>query len=206
MAKITTIILDLGGVILNLDQERTLRAFKPFGLDMQEPDIHRDFFNVFEKGLMNETAFRQHIKEIVTIPISDAQIDNAWNAMLLDVPKERVELIQELRKNYSVMLLSNTNIIHIRYFIRYFEQAYSKGLWKKLFDKIYYSYNMGMRKPDKEIYDAVLNDLNVQGNECIFIDDNTDNLKGAVLSGIHTIHANQPLCDIHIKKIEELNV
>lgn len=204
MKKITTIIFDLGGVILNLDQEKTINSFRKLGLDLSVNDIHTSFYNEFEKGLISEEEFRREIKNKVANEISDEQIDHAWNNMLLNIPRERIDIIKKLRDQFNVFLLSNTNSIHINSFMDHFEKNHAGENWDSLFNKIYYSHEIGMRKPDREIYDFLLKENGLKGSECIFIDDNKDNLKGAELCSIHSIWANEPLSDKTLYEISKL--
>jgi putative hydrolase of the HAD superfamily len=204
MKKITTIILDLGGVILNLDQDKTLRNFKRLGLDLEDINIDSDLFKDFEKGLLNEEDFRQTIKTKLKGNISDEQIDEAWNSMLLDVPAERLDIIKQLKQNFNIYLLSNTNAIHINYFINYFAQNHGNEDWNNLFDKIFYSYEIGLRKPDAEFFDFVLKNIGSHASECIFIDDSKLNIKAAENSGIHTIWAKEPLSTQTLEEIKNI--
>lgn len=204
MTKITTIIFDLGGVILNLDQDRTLRAFNRLGADLDSINAMSTVFADFETGKINADDFRQamitHLKGTATAE----EIDAAWNAMLLDLPLERLTYLKFLRKNFNVHLLSNTNSIHIDAFNKYLNEEHPKLDWFGLFDKVYYSYEIGLRKPNKDIYEFVLQDNNLQPHECLFIDDMKANLNGAGTVGMHTIWAKNPLDENMLMEIKSL--
>lgn len=204
MNKITTIILDLGGVILNLDQDRTISSFKNLGIDIEELHAQTNMFNDFEKGKISETEFRKNIRKLCKTEISDDEIDQAWNSMLLDLPQERIDILKDLKSEFNIYLLSNTNSIHIRDFLFSFNTHFKKENWNDLFHKIYYSHEVGLRKPDAEIYEFVLKDISAKGDECVFIDDNRQNLAGAGLCEIHTIWAEQPLSYFTVDKIYEI--
>jgi HAD superfamily hydrolase (TIGR01509 family) len=173
MSTISTVIFDLGGVILNLNQDLTLRAFQRLGLDLSD--------------------FRSGIKTHLNEETSDIAIDKAWNAMLLDLPEHRLKAIEHLRKTHKVYLLSNTNSIHIDAFNAYFMQQYKPERWVQLFDKIYYSYEIGLRKPNTDIYEFVTADIRTQPEQCLFVDDSLANIKGAASAGLNTLHAHEPL-------------
>ena len=205
MKKISAIILDLGGVILNLDQERTYKNFAKLGFDLDQMNDESTIFNDFEKGLITEKEFRQAIKTFLKESVSDEQIDAAWNSMLLDLPKERIELIKILKKKYEVYLLSNTNVIHIDFFRNYFDKNFKHENWNSLFNKIYYSHEIGLRKPDANIFEFVLKETAKDPRECIFIDDNKLNLNGAESCGIRTIWAQQPLSEITMAEIKMIS-
>lgn len=204
MTKITTIIFDLGGVILNLDQERTLRAFKRLGVDMDEINEISTIFSDFEMGKINADDFRQAIMTHLKGTVTESEIDAAWNAMLLDLPAERLTYLKFLRKNFNVHLLSNTNSIHIDAFNKYLLDEHPNLDWYAQFDKVYYSYEIGLRKPNKDIYEFVLQENNLKPHECLFIDDLKANLNGAGHVGMHTIWAKKPLDENMLMEIRSL--
>ena len=204
MTKITTIIFDLGGVILNLDQDRTLRAFKRLGIDMDEINEMSTIFSDFETGKMNANDFRQVIMTHLKSPATEIEVDAAWNAMLLDLPAERLTYLKFLRKNFKVHLLSNTNSIHIEAFNNYLLEEHPNLDWFAQFDKVYYSYEIGLRKPNKDIYEFVLQENNLKPHECLFIDDLKANLNGAGHLGMHTIWAKNPLDENMLMEIKSL--
>ncbi len=193
MKKISSIIFDLGGVLLDLDQDKTLRAFSRMGLDLDDVNESSSIFNDFETGKLNAADFRQGIKSLKKGEITDSEIDTAWNAMLLETNEGRLELLAKLNKHFNVYLLSNTNSIHIEHFRNYLNDHFGLERWDDLFAKQYLSYEIGKRKPNKDIYEFVLNDITREANECIFIDDNVSNIRAAGALGIHTIWAKTPL-------------
>ena len=188
--KIKNIIFDLGGVIINLDIPKTFQNFASLG-GVSERQVmslvdSSPMFHDYEKGLISSKAFRAGIKRLFRKDLPDQQIDEAWNGMLLDIPTERLLLIEELKKKYKVFVLSNTNEIHIRAFEKIIDQNYDLDKYHKLFDYIYYSYLINKRKPDTEIYRHVLDEQNLIPEETIFFEDNKDNINGAAALKIET--------------------
>jgi FMN phosphatase YigB (HAD superfamily) len=204
MTKISAIIFDLGGVLLDLDQERTIRTFARLGVDLEELNTRSTIFNDFETGKIAAADFRQGIKSVLKGEITDEQIDQAWNAMLLETNPERFEIIGALRSRFKTYLLSNTNSIHIDSFHQYLDGFSGLNTWNTLFDKQFLSYEIGLRKPGKEIYQYVLDAIGCKGNECLFIDDSVPNLNGAEAAGIHTLHAKKPLDADLLKEIKRI--
>lgn len=204
MNKISTIIFDLGGVILDLDQGKTLRAFARKGLDLEDVNEASPIFNDFETGKITAPDFRQGIKSLFKGNITDTEIDEAWNAMLLDTYEERFRIIEGLRKQFRIYLLSNTNSIHIDFVRDYLNKHFSLERWDNLFDKQYLSYEIGLRKPNKNIYEYVLNDIQKQPQECLFIDDSFANIKGAESAGIQTLLALNPLDQEMLSNIKQI--
>lgn len=187
---IKNIIFDLGGVILDVDYHKTVEAFKQLGIDdfhtlysQQKQDL---LFDRFEKGEISATEFREVIKKM-NRSLSDESINNAWNAMILDTPKVRMQFLEQLKKNYRLFLLSNTNEIHIKAFTNYFDKNYGVGYFPTLFEKVYLSSQLGMRKPEPTIFELVIRENSLNKTETLFIDDSPQHIAGAVLVGIKAL-------------------
>lgn len=193
---IKNIIFDLGGVIINLSVEKTHQAFASLsGLPLQEVKdrVHQSaFFHEYEKGLIGDSEFRNHLRESLHLNVEDTQLDNAWNAMLLDIPIERIRLLERLKGSFNLYLLSNTNNIHLQSFNQQVFQLTGFPSLDQYFNNAYYSHLIKMKKPDVEIYEYVLQNNNLNAQETIFLDDNSDNLVGATKAGIRTFHVQQP--------------
>ncbi len=197
IAGIKNLIFDLGGVILDLSVETTQQAFaKLSGLSMKEVEeiFHRSpGFNDYEKGGMDDPSFRNFLREIYSLNAPDEQIDKCWNAMLLGIPLEKLQLLKRLQHEYRVLLLSNTNDIHLHYInnviLRELTGETSLDIY---FHKAYYSHRLLMRKPDAEIFEFVLKENNLEASETLFLDDNAMNIAGAGSVGIKTIHVTSP--------------
>jgi FMN phosphatase YigB (HAD superfamily) len=186
------IIFDLGGVILNIDYRLTSQAFKNLGLhDFDEKYSQakqNHLFDRLETGAVTPKQFRQELKTYFNQQVSDADLDNAWNVMLLDLPAQRIDLLKELSTKYRLFLLSNTNIIHYHAYSAYLKQTFGKLIFDEIFEKQYLSFEIGMRKPDKEIFELVLNENNLLPSETLFIDDSIQHVEGATKTGIYTYH------------------
>jgi len=202
--KYQNIIFDLGGVIINLDYQKTAAAFRNLGASaFEEIYSHKkqqSLFDDFEKGTLSNAQFRDEIRKYLIIKTSDDVIDAAWNAMLLDVPKYRLDAIESLKPDYRIFLLSNTNKIHVNAFTQGLHQSYGSNPFEQLFEKVYYSCLMNMRKPDKEIFDFVLRENNLQPEDTLFIDDSPQHIEGARKSGItaHLLEKNVDVVDLLI--------
>jgi len=192
---IKNIIFDLGGVIINLSVPATVMAFaKASGKPMEEIAalVNSQVFMDYEKGLISDNAFRDHVRQALNWNATDGEVDLSWNAMLLDIPPERLALLEKLKTSYRVFLLSNTNGIHLKQFNQIlFEQSGKKEM-DDYFHQAYYSHRMKMRKPDVEIFQYVLQQHQLVPSETLFLDDNLSNLQGAALAGIKTFHVQTP--------------
>jgi putative hydrolase of the HAD superfamily len=191
MQNVKNIIFDLGGVILNIDFKKTEEAFKLLGLNNFSDHISQhyisDFFEKYETGLLSDDEFTAGVKKLVGKPVTDEQIIAAWNALLLDFPPARIALLKRLKSEYRTFLLSNTNSIHHQeYRARLFRD---QGVFlEDLFDKVYYSHAVNLRKPHAAIFQLVLNDNNLKAEETLFIDDTASNFPEAESLGIQVYH------------------
>jgi glucose-1-phosphatase len=192
LRNISTIIFDLGGVLLDLDTSLTIEAFAQLsGLHTQ--DIVSHFHDgkwsyAFEKGEIDAATFRNEIRTILDANIGDTQIDQAWNAMLLDIPFSRLLMISQLKSKYQLLVLSNTNPIHVKMFDKIVSKSTSGGKIEDYFDEVYYSHEIGMRKPDAETYAHVIKTNNLIPRKTLFIDDMEQNIIGAQSVGLKTVH------------------
>ncbi|OQB63466.1 MAG: Alpha-D-glucose-1-phosphate phosphatase YihX [Bacteroidetes bacterium ADurb.Bin141] len=189
---IKNIIFDFGGVLLPIEISKTALEFERLGLSDFENIYSMKkqvrFFDDFEKGNIPASAFRSEIRKHYKRPLSDEEIDFAWNALLGELPPERFNFLKELGEKYNLYLLSNTNSIHYSAFINTLNQTFGKDQFEKLFVKTYYSFQMGSRKPDKRIFGMVIRDSGVNPQETVFIDDNLDNAMAAQNAGLNAIH------------------
>jgi len=185
---IQNLIFDLGGVIIKINYQLTIEAFKQVGLtdfDSIYSQLHQsDLFDKYDKGLVSPEEFRQGLLQRANIKFSNDVFDKAWNAMLVSLPKENIDLLENLKKHFKTYLLSNTNEIHLKYFFGYLNRTYKIKDFSSLFHKAYYSCRVQMRKPDLEIYQKVLNDNGLIASQTLFIDDTSINFTEAEKLGI----------------------
>jgi glucose-1-phosphatase len=177
------IIFDLGGVIINLDYSLTSKAFKVLGIkefdSIYSKAKQEQLFDEFEKGNIPASEFRKILGKHLPEGVTDAQIDSAWNAMLLELPGKRVAWLKSLSKHYRIFLLSNTNAIHVAAFTKMASEKFGNGVFESTFEKTYYSCNIHMRKPDAEIFELVLAENNLERQNTLFIDDSIQHVEGA---------------------------
>ncbi len=187
LSSIDTIIFDLGGVVVNLDIDRTINAFKKLGISNVEkwikPGLHSEIFLRLEVGEISEDLFYDGIRELAGVEISDSEIRSAWCVMLVNLPLERVKIIERLKKNSHVLLLSNTNSIHVEYFDG-FATGYSSI--SHLFHKVYYSFMLNDHKPNVSIFQSVIEKEKLIPERTLFLDDAEANIVAAQKAGLHT--------------------
>lgn len=193
---IENIIFDLGGVIINLDIDRTFRKFSEIFKKDVTTDIFLDhvtykFFRDYEVGAINDDEFRTSIRDLAGFHIDDQEIDEAWNAMLLDIPEERIDWISEATNNYNCVVLSNTNHIHVNHFEAVFKEHTPHRYPKDFFQKLYYSFEIGERKPDAASFEFVLNDSHFDPSKTVLFDDVKENIETAKRLGIQTVYVKR---------------
>jgi FMN phosphatase YigB (HAD superfamily) len=191
---IKNIIFDLGAVIIDIDFEKTFHVFS----ELSSLPIHEvakryhsaTFFSDFEKGLIGNYTFVQNVRELLQLPIviSDQQIIDAWNKLLITIPTDRIDRIKVLSKKYRLFLLSNTNPVHIYEVNNILHKTNGIDRLERLFETTWYSYDLGLIKPHVSIYERVLSDKLLNAEETVFLDDNAENIHGALKTGIKALH------------------
>jgi len=184
---IKNIIFDFGGVLIDLDPQACLDAFAALGLpqvaDYLTPYGHKGPFGQVENGDINITEFREEIRRVFNVNLTDKQIEDAWIAFLVHTPLNKIRMVHELSKTYRVFLLSNTNPIHIQKLKEFDEAGYPI---RECFEKLYLSYEIGLSKPGREIFEYVLKDGGMRPEETLLIDDSPANCQTAAELGMKT--------------------
>lgn len=202
MAAIKNIIFDLGGVLVDLDFKKTFAAFKELGVEnieqMYSQHHASELFKKLETGLIGEKEFLAAIRKYVPGIVSDEQIKHAWNAMILGFRPDSLTELERIAKKYRIFLLSNTNSIHLRRVHQVFAEEIGKPSLDQYFSRSWYSNLIGLRKPDKEIYQFVLEDADLDPSETFFIDDTIENIETAIKLGIrsHLLLAGEKIEDL----------
>lgn len=197
MKDIKNIIFDYGNVIFTIDFEKSQQAFTDLGIkDVAAVFAHagqNPLFDQFDKGAITAVEFRQGIRELSGIQtLTDEEIDAAWNSLLIGVPEENHQVLLKLKGKYRTFLLSNNNEIHYASILSYLKTEYGVKDNSPFFEKDYYSHLMGMRKPNTDIFEKVLEEQGLVPEETLFIDDSPQHLKTAESLGIKTQLFNTP--------------
>lgn len=184
-AHCPNLIIDLGAVLFAIDIPASLRAFAKYAT-ADSPPVSPEIlscppFTEFEKGILSPAGFREALRSSFALSAMDAELDAAWNALLIGVIPGRVTLMEQLAKARNIVLLSNTNQLHF--------DALEKEC-RPLFERFrstYFSFNMGMRKPDAEIFEYVLAREGWSAGDTALIDDSKVNVQGAKAAGLETL-------------------
>jgi putative hydrolase of the HAD superfamily len=193
--KITAIIFDLGGVVMDIDHKREADRFAELGikdyLSIFSPTNMNEFFQRQEIGEILEDKFYDGFRELTATSLSDKNIEEAWNLILTDFKPERMAFLDELSKNYPVYLFSNTNDIHTKRFKEMCLEQFGRPL-SSFFTEVYYSQEVGMRKPNPEAFKKVLELAGLEAETTIFVDDVEANIEGAKAAGLQAVHLVAP--------------
>ncbi len=204
--EIKHIIFDLGGVLLNIDLGRITTGFAEI-MHRDDHAIQRVKLEIipgYETGKISTDEFLELLSTYLKNGYTKADIIRIWNSIILDMPAERLKMLQELKKNYHVHLLSNINDLHANCFEESFRQWFNEDP-RKYFDRFFYSHQIGRRKPDVSTYAWVLEQLSADPEKAIFIDDMPENIEGARNAGINAYQLMNHKTDV-IHLIKELGL
>ena len=176
---------------MDIDVKQTLEAFSGLGLK----NIHEyfghgfaaSFFSDHEAGRISDEVFLGEIKKLLSGETSDEALVDAWNALLLRFPPERIELLRDLKTRYRLFLFSNTNAIHYKKFSRIYHDSFG-GKLEDLFEKAYFSHSLGHRKPDITGYEVIVQENHLDPKQTLFVDDALMNVEGAIKAGLKGLY------------------
>jgi FMN phosphatase YigB (HAD superfamily) len=193
-ADIKNILFDLGGVILDIDVQATLSRFYELGFPpvlLQYPhNMNTDLFFRYETGKIGTREFLNEMRTISGVDVADEVLVEAWNAMIVRIPAERTSLIARLGERYNLYMLSNTSPLHVPVYETMFREAGGRDM-HRVFKKLYYSYETGWHKPDREAWEHVVKDAGILPQETLFLDDNIYNIKASKELGFQAIHIHE---------------
>ena len=179
-------IFDLGNVIVDIDFNRVLGAWSDFSrvplATLKQSFTMGEPFHLHERGEISDEDFAKALCEEMALPLSFEQFSAGWQAVFVSLRKEVIEIMQRLREQgHRVVVLSNTNRLHTTFWPDEYPEV------KAAADHIYLSQEMGMRKPEARIYQAVLQAEGFTASDAVFFDDNADNIEGASQCGMTSI-------------------
>ncbi|MEM4260703.1 MAG: HAD family phosphatase [Candidatus Woesearchaeota archaeon] len=184
---IQLILFDFGGVLYNIDHSRTIKAFSKLStnpklinnLSLKTFFCEKVFLD-FEKGLIEADSFRKKIREIYSLDGTDEEFDESWNSTLIGPKINVIKLIQEIKSEYRIALLSNTNEIHCEKFSSQCKELLS------LFEILFYSFQIHLRKPERAIFEYVISKLGIPPANILFVDDSNENIESAKVLSFKT--------------------
>ena len=194
-AKIKNIIFDLGGVILDIDENIVYKELEKMGINTLELARSKEFMDImskFDTGIYTAPTFRKKTKTLLGLEkMTDQKFDAIWNSMLLDIPRERIEAIEKVKKHYKIFLMSNSNVIPYDLYVRDLQLRFGYHEFDELFNKSYFSFAEHLEKPDPRFFELILDHEGLLPEETLFIDDTASNIRAAQSLGIHTYHISR---------------
>lgn len=201
---INTIIFDFGNIFIDLNTVGFEKAFRDLGLTEWHDDLD-ELNKRFEIGKATELEFIQGFQKYLPQASID-EIRAAWNTVLGDFPLERLEFLQSLKGKYRLFLLTNTDMIHIEHFEHKEGMSFTRDFYN-CFEKVYYSYELGIRKPNVEVFKMLLHKHELSPRRTLFVDDRKDNTDAAAYLGIEVWNlkvGEEVVTDLFTKKIISL--
>jgi len=189
MTPYKNLIFDLGEVIIDIDYRQTITAFQKLAVvDFSEVvsyTAQNPVFDLYEKGKVSTPDFYNELRKFLRPDTSDKEIEEAWNAIFLDFPPQKINLLKQLKSRYKTFALSNINEIHLHTINKVAREKFNEPDFGNLFHAAYYSNLLGHRKPERGIYELILNNENLKPEETFFVDDKAENVAAARAFGLH---------------------
>ena len=196
MNSVKNIIFDFGGVIIDIDFNKSIDAYNKLGAnnfkEFYSQAQQTYLFDKLDTGEISTQQFLSELRNYLPPSVTDKQMIDAWNAILIGIPEHRIRLLERLKAKFRLFLLSNTNEIHYPEYTKELQDKFHYESLCVLFDKAYLSFEVGLRKPDPDFYKMVLQENNLDPSETLFIDDSIQNLEPAKKLGIHTFFLEPP--------------
>lgn len=193
MENIRNLIFDLGNVILNIDTKLSEIAFAKYGMNDFEKlytlASQNELFDRLEVGSITENEFYDEFRKVTGCKLGNQILEQCWDALIMDFPTARIEMLKRLKNEgkYRTFILSNTNIIHYRFYTALLKRVHGVDGLESLVEYAYFSHEIGLKKPNRNIFDYVVEHSHIKPEESIFIDDNEANIKAANALGFNTI-------------------
>ena len=201
MPNIKNIIFDLCGPIITIDVNLIDKRLHEFGITDEHP--YRKVYDLaltkrFEANEITTEEFYNEFRKILNTSITNEQIYDAWNSLIVDFKREHQLLFPKVHKNYHTFVLSNSDVVNAEYFIQYLNSESGFDFVSQGFDEIFFSYKIGERKPSPKIFQHILDKHKLIASETLFIDDCEKHCLGAKEIGLNTIWLQKTtdICDL----------
>ncbi|MBQ3579931.1 MAG: HAD-IA family hydrolase [Bacteroidales bacterium] len=200
--KINNIIFDLCGPIITLDIELMNRRFHDYGVTVEKPyQTLRDegLTKRYEAGLVSTVDFISQVRVILDCPLSDSQILDAWNTIIVEFPHRHIELLQRLKDRYKIFLLSNSDETNAAYFKEYMKHSAGFDILNDCFDEVFFSCDLHDRKPSPSVFQHIVDKHHLMPSETLVVDDCKVHCEGAASVGLqtHWLVLGEDICDLN---------
>ena len=192
MKDIKNLIFDFGVVLYNIRYANIDYAFAKYGVpnfdELYSKTTQTDDVDLYEEGKISTPEFRKYLRSVINKPLTDDQLDECWNAIMIHFPDEHEAMLKRVGQHYRVFLFSNTNELNYDYFTAEMKEQFGYDIFDKLFEKAYFSQLMHIRKPKEEGFLRIIKENDLVPEETLFIDDSPQHLVGANNCGLNTYH------------------
>jgi len=189
MQPFKNLIFDLGEVIIDIDYKQTISAFQKLAVvdfsSVVSYSAQNPVFDLYEKGKVSTPVFFDELRKYLRPGTTDKEIEDAWNAIFQNFSAQKIELLKQLKTRYNTFALSNINEIHVASIDKAAQTKFGEAAFGNFFHRVYYSNELGLRKPEPEIYALVLEKEGLNAAETFFVDDKKENVEAARAFGIH---------------------
>ena len=186
---IDCVIFDFGEVLIELDYPKVISGFSKVAQkneeEIRELVVTAPLLQDLEVGKITPQEFREGVTHLLDTSLNDIEFDEIWNSMLKNLPKSRMDLLEKVNDKYETYILSNSNVIHEKAFNKMIKEVTGKSSLHSFVRKCYFSQNIGLRKPFKECYEYVIEDIGITPEKMLFLDDRLDNIEGAKSVGLN---------------------
>lgn len=193
---IDVIIFDLGNVLIDLDYPRVIRRFsevaKKNQQELEKLVVNASVLQKFEIGQIDPKEFRMRINALLGADMKEREFEEIWNSMLKSISRERMNKVLKIGKRFDTFILSNTNMIHEMAFDEMILEETGRFSFRDFVKDVYYSHEMGMRKPNLDCYNFVIDDIGIYSSRMLFLDDRLDNVQAAQRAGMQAIQILNP--------------
>lgn len=191
LKKIDVVIFDLGEVLIDLDYPKVIQGFSNAAKknlhEIRELVVTAPILQEFEVGKLSPMEFRSQINDLLNAHLDADSFDAIWNSMLKSISISRMELVEKVGEHFETYILSNTNAIHEAHFNQMIKEVLGKPSLYDFVDNAFLSHEIGLRKPNLECYEYVIDDIQADPDKVLFLDDRLDNVMGAMATGIKAI-------------------
>ncbi|MEP0985575.1 HAD family phosphatase [Ekhidna sp.] len=193
---VDAIIFDFGNVLIDLDYPRVIRRFSEVAKkntdEIEEMVVTSPVLQQFERGMIDPAEFRAEINKLLGTNMGERQFESIWNSMLKSITKERMDKVLKIGEKYRTYILSNTNIIHEIAYEEMIMEETGKASLRDFVDEVFYSHEIGLRKPNLNCYEYVIDEIDNYPSRMLFLDDRLDNVEAAQIAGMKAVQVLDP--------------
>lgn len=193
---IDAIIFDIGNVLIDLDYPQVIRQLSRRAQknqhNLDKLVVDSKVLRAFELGQIGPDRFREEVAKLLGCKLAESEFEQIWNSMLKEVSRERMSKILKIKQRYKTYILSNTNLTHELAFEEKVLEATGRPSIRDFVEQAFFSHEIGMRKPDAECFEFVIDEIDLYPSRMLFLDDRLENVQAAKKAGMKSFQIQQP--------------